>query len=141
MRRGVLGENGNPRSIHGPIAKLESSTFAQHKSMAKVTRREKVSSTVLSDERYESYSRPMPMLNNEEGGKYGNALQAAVLLLREGAEVNSIGGRYGYALQAASYHGHADVVSVLLENGAEVNGSRGLLHANIEGRKYGWTSR
>jgi hypothetical protein len=62
----------------------------------------------------------MPLLNlsNEQGGEYGNALQAASyggdeagvrLLLNEGADVNAEGGEYGNALQAASYGGHEAV--------------------------------
>jgi ankyrin repeat protein len=76
---------------------------------------------------------------NAEGGKYGNALQAACvessaktvrMLLEDGAEVNSQGGEYGNPLQAAcaGYKCSEDVVQLLLENGAEVN---------AQGGKYG----
>jgi Protein kinase domain/Ankyrin repeat len=74
---------------------------------------------------------------NAEGGKYGNALQAAVLeehtdiirfLLEKGADVNATGGTYGNALQAAAYLGWKEVASLLLEKGANVN---------AEGGKYG----
>jgi nucleoside phosphorylase len=67
---------------------------------------------------------------NAQGGKYGNALQAASskgyegivqILLENGADVNAQGGKYGNALQAASYEGHEKVVQILLENGADVN--------------------
>jgi hypothetical protein len=64
---------------------------------------------------------------NAQGGKYGNALQAALakgheqvvkLLLDNNAEVNAQGGDYGNALQAASYGGHELVVKMLLDAGA-----------------------
>ena len=68
---------------------------------------------------------------NAQGGKYGNALQAASyldheaivkLLLEKGAKVNAQGGEYGNALQAASYLGHEAIVKLLLEKGAEDQG-------------------
>lgn len=74
---------------------------------------------------------------NAEGGRYGNALQAAVLeehietilfLLENGAHVNADGGTYGNALQAAAYLGWKEVASLLLEKGADIN---------AEGGKYG----
>ena len=55
---------------------------------------------------------------NAEGGRLGNALQAASykgykgiskLLLENGAEVNAKGGEYGNALQAASFRGGGNV--------------------------------
>ncbi|KAJ3885655.1 hypothetical protein GG344DRAFT_58855, partial [Lentinula edodes] len=64
---------------------------------------------------------------NINGGKYGNALQAASfkgheaivkLLLEKGAEVNAQGGAYGNALQAASSQGHETIIELLLDNGA-----------------------
>ncbi|TGJ86553.1 hypothetical protein E0Z10_g2255 [Xylaria hypoxylon] len=63
---------------------------------------------------------------NNEGGHFGNALQAACAggyllsvrwLLEHGADVNSTG-RYGSALKAACLGGHDDVVSLLLDAGA-----------------------
>ena len=71
---------------------------------------------------------------NAQGGRYGNALQAASsegheavvkLLLEKGAEVNAQGGFYGNALQLASSEGHEAVVKLLLEQGAEVNAQGG----------------
>ncbi|KXH69232.1 receptor-interacting serine/threonine-protein kinase, partial [Colletotrichum salicis] len=56
---------------------------------------------------------------NAQGGRYGNALQAASegghdnivqMLLNEGADVNAQGDRYGNALQAASLRGHDNIV-------------------------------
>ncbi|KAF2876225.1 heterokaryon incompatibility protein-domain-containing protein [Massariosphaeria phaeospora] len=64
---------------------------------------------------------------NAQGGRYGNALQAASLrgyeqvaktLLDKGAEVNAQGGFYGNALQAALARGHKQVVKTLLNTGA-----------------------
>ncbi|KAF9050900.1 ankyrin repeat-containing domain protein [Rhodocollybia butyracea] len=74
---------------------------------------------------------------NAQGGKYGNALQAAAvngnepivrLLLNRGAEVNTQGGEHGSALHAAANRGHEGIVHTLLERGAEVN---------AQGEKYG----
>ena len=48
------------------------------------------------------------------------------MLLNNGAEVNAQGGRFGNALQAASYQGHeATVRLLLLDKGAEVNAQGG----------------
>ena len=67
---------------------------------------------------------------NVEGGRYGNALQAASvkghkevvrLLIDNSANVNAQGGQYGHALQAASASGYEKVVGLLLDNGADVN--------------------
>jgi ankyrin repeat domain-containing protein 50 len=66
-------------------------------------------------------------LDNAQGGRYGNALQAASyeghekvveLLLDKGADVNAQGGKYDNALQAASHQGHDKVVELLLGGGA-----------------------
>ncbi|KAJ7278261.1 ankyrin repeat-containing domain protein [Mycena rebaudengoi] len=71
---------------------------------------------------------------NEQGGHYGNALQAVSvdgheavvqLLLNQGANVNAQGGNYGNALQAASVEGHEAVVQLLLNQGANVNAQGG----------------
>jgi hypothetical protein len=67
---------------------------------------------------------------NAQGGRYGNALQAASVrgheqvvktLLDKGAEVNAQGGEYGKALQAASFRGHREIVTLLLNRGAQTN--------------------
>jgi ankyrin repeat protein len=71
---------------------------------------------------------------NVQGGRYGNALQAASfleeeeivkLLLEKGADVNAQGGAYGNALQAASCIGNEETVKLLLEKGADVNAQGG----------------
>ncbi|RMZ92142.1 hypothetical protein DV736_g628, partial [Chaetothyriales sp. CBS 134916] len=76
-------------------------------------------------------------LVNVQGGRYGNALQAASeeghakvvqMLMDAGADVNAQGGRYSNALQAASYRGHEKVVQMLMDAGADVN---------AQGREYG----
>jgi len=73
-------------------------------------------------------------LVNVQGGRYGDALQAASAggheavveqLLEKGADVNAQGGRYWNALQAASVGGHEAVVEQLLEKGADVNAQGG----------------
>lgn len=69
---------------------------------------------------------------NAQGGKYGNALQAAAyrtenektveLLLEKGANVNAQCGRHGNALYAAArLPGNERTVQLLLRNGANVN--------------------
>ncbi|KAK3363906.1 ankyrin repeat protein [Lasiosphaeria hispida] len=74
---------------------------------------------------------------NAQGGKYGNALQAASfeghdkvvqMLLVKGADVNARGGDHGNALYAASLGGHDKVVQLLLEKGADVNAQGGWFH-------------
>ena len=74
---------------------------------------------------------------NEQGGRYGNALQAASakghevivrLLLEKGGETNAQGGEYGNALQTASRSGNEAIIRLLLEKGAEIN---------AQGGKYG----
>ncbi|KAG4034505.1 hypothetical protein MFRU_003g04650 [Monilinia fructicola] len=71
---------------------------------------------------------------NAQGGRYGNALQAAScggnetivkLLLEAKADVNAQGGEYGNALQAASYRGDEEIVKLLLEAKADVNAQGG----------------
>ncbi|KAJ7693718.1 ankyrin repeat domain-containing protein [Mycena olivaceomarginata] len=71
---------------------------------------------------------------NAQGGRYGNALWAAVsqghdkivlVLLDKGADVNAQQGEYGNALQAAASGGHDKIVQVLLDKGADVNAQEG----------------
>ena len=67
---------------------------------------------------------------NAQGGRRGNALQAASawghvdvvnLPLDNGADVNAMGGVLGGALHAASWNGYEKVVKMLLDKGAVVN--------------------
>ncbi|KAM0802159.1 ankyrin repeat-containing domain protein, partial [Usnea florida] len=71
---------------------------------------------------------------NVQGGKYGNALQAASysgrtdivqMLLDNGADIDTQGGEYGSALQAASFCGYINIVQLLLDNGADINAQDG----------------
>jgi hypothetical protein len=73
-----------------------------------------------------------------QGGKYGNALQAACeggyekivqILIDQGANVNAQAGSYGNALQAASFEGHEKIVQILIHQGADVN-AQGGRHGN-----------
>lgn len=66
---------------------------------------------------------------NEQGGHFGNALQAAAfgghvkmvkLVLDHGANVH-IAGRYGSALRAAALGGHDSVVRLLIDSGANID--------------------
>ncbi|KAJ5935909.1 NACHT nucleoside triphosphatase [Penicillium verhagenii] len=70
-----------------------------------------------------------------QGGKYGNALQAAAaqghkeivqILLDRGADINAQGGKYGNALQAAASQCHKEVVQILLDRGADIHAQGGL---------------
>jgi ankyrin repeat protein len=51
------------------------------------------------------------------------------VLLDNGADVNTQGGKYGNALQAASHMGNDKVVKMLLKKGADVNAPAGF-HAS-----------
>lgn len=71
---------------------------------------------------------------NAQGGRYGNALQAAScggnetavkMLLDAGADVNALGGRYGNAIYAASLCGYRNIAKMLLNAGADVNAPGG----------------
>ncbi|KAK1840600.1 Ankyrin repeat domain-containing protein 50-like protein 3 [Colletotrichum chrysophilum] len=71
---------------------------------------------------------------NAQGGRYGNALQAASfkghdkivqMLLDKDADVNAQGGDYVNALYIASEEGHDDIVQMLLNKGADVNAHGG----------------
>ena len=71
---------------------------------------------------------------NAQGGRYGNALQAAAwegsevvfrLLLDRGANINAQGGQYGNPLQAAVGNGNEVVASLLLDRGADINAQGG----------------
>ncbi|KAF7516126.1 hypothetical protein PCG10_002464 [Penicillium crustosum] len=73
---------------------------------------------------------------NAQGGKYGNALQAAAgayngsaetvkILLDAQADVNAQGGEFGNALQAAAYNRSAETVKILLDAQADVNAQGG----------------
>ncbi|TLS20366.1 uncharacterized protein PpBr36_11366 [Pyricularia pennisetigena] len=47
----------------------------------------------------------------------GNVLCGVEKVLKDGADVNAQGGRYGNALQAASLKGHNEIVQILVHNG------------------------
>ena len=51
--------------------------------------------------------------------------ESVKMLIERSMDVNAQGGRYGNALQAASYKGHIDIVRLLLDNGADVNAQGG----------------
>ena len=71
---------------------------------------------------------------NAQGGRFGNALQAASvggyekvvrMLLDKGADINAQGGYFNNALQEASFRGHDNIVKILLDNGADINAQGG----------------
>ncbi|KAH5034899.1 hypothetical protein HBI75_092960 [Parastagonospora nodorum] len=71
---------------------------------------------------------------NAQGGRFGNALQAASfggheavvrLLLDKSADVNAQGGRFGNALQAASFRGYKAMLELLLDKSADINAQGG----------------
>ncbi|EDU50673.1 vegetative incompatibility protein HET-E-1 [Pyrenophora tritici-repentis Pt-1C-BFP] len=83
---------------------------------------------------------------NAQGGRFGNALQAASYggyeqvvkaLLDNGADVNAQGGDYNNALQAASVRGHEQVVKTLLDKGADVNAQGGRFGNALQAASYG----
>lgn len=83
---------------------------------------------------------------NAQGGRYGNALQAASvrgyekivqILLDVGVDVNANGGRYGDALQAASARGHEKVVQILLDGGADVKANGGYYGNALQAALHG----
>ena len=88
---------------------------------------------------------------NAQGGRYGNALQAAMaatyalrdyyvevvqLLLDKGADVNAQGGQYGNALQAAAYSGKVEAFQLLLDKGADVNAQGGMYGNALQAAAY-----
>ncbi|KAE9381120.1 ankyrin, partial [Stipitochalara longipes BDJ] len=86
---------------------------------------------------------------NTQGGKYGNALQAAAycgldyiidLLIAYGAHVNANGGKYGNALQAAAYGAKSsglNTMSRLITYGADVNQQGGVYGNALQAASYG----
>ncbi|VUC37285.1 unnamed protein product [Clonostachys rosea] len=77
-----------------------------------------------------------------QGGRYSYALCATSakryspniikLLLKAGANINSVGGDYRSAVQAASYHGDKRTVSLSLKNNADLNIKGGKLGSALE---------
>lgn len=59
------------------------------------------------------------------------------ILLTKGANINAQGGKYGNALQAASYIGNDRVVKLLLEEGADVNCQGGFYRSAINAASAG----
>ena len=59
-------------------------------------------------------------------------------LLKTGADVNAEGGKYGNALQAASYGGNEVMVRLLLEKGANVNAEGGEYGNALQAASYAW---
>ncbi|KAL9105023.1 MAG: hypothetical protein Q9163_000120 [Psora crenata] len=83
---------------------------------------------------------------NAQGGRYGNALQAASLrghekvvqiLLEKGSDINAQGGHFGNALQAASAKGHEEVVQILLKKGSNINAQSGHFGNALQAALFG----
>ena len=86
---------------------------------------------------------------NAQGGRYGNALQAASvrgdreivqLLLDAGADINAQGGEHDTALQAASHCEHREIVQLLLNTGADVNAQGGFFGNALQAASH-WGHR
>ncbi len=82
---------------------------------------------------------------DSEGGRHGNALQAASregherivqMLIKRGSRVNATVGVYGNALQAASRGGHKKIVEMLIANGADVNAHGGIRDNALHAASY-----
>jgi ankyrin repeat protein len=83
---------------------------------------------------------------NTQGGRYGNALQAASyggyqdlvqFLLDKGADVNAQDGYFGNALRAASHEGYRNIVQLLLDKGADINAQGGRFGNALQAASYG----
>ena len=57
-------------------------------------------------------------------------------LISHGAEVNYTGGSLGSPLQAAAYHGHRDIVVLLIEKGADCMIRCGLYGTALQAAKF-----
>ncbi|KAK0265187.1 hypothetical protein LTR01_007382 [Friedmanniomyces endolithicus] len=67
----------------------------------------------------------------------GGAKTVVQLLLEQGANVNAQGGKYGNALQAACGHNNWEVVQLLLDWGADVNARGGKCSNALQAASYG----
>ena len=74
---------------------------------------------------FERKRRKLRSLRDAYAPSENEGIEVLRRLLRRGANVNQQGGRYGTALQAAAVHGHADKVRLLLGHGADVHAEGG----------------
>jgi ankyrin repeat protein len=80
-----------------------------------------------------------PFLSAIHAASMRGHLHTAKLLLDIGADVNIRGGYYGIPLQAAAYHGHTELVQLLLAAKANVHAagfSKDALHAAAKGGRH-----
>ncbi|KAJ5651137.1 NACHT nucleoside triphosphatase [Penicillium longicatenatum] len=133
-----IDRRGAPHGLHRPIATMAAPLY-----YAALLGLASVLNGILPVETKEL---KLSEIVNAQGGRLGNALQAASwgghekvvqMLLDQGADINAQGGEYGNALQAASSGGHEKVVQMLLDQGADINAQGGFYGYALQAASWG----